>query len=92
MKKNIQKSIEFFSLNNSKTLFELGILAGKKTMEKWDILYINCGVSEFPNEKLQIVSLLLIYRFLWKHSDCDLGKRSVLIFGYGVLLRICKKS
>ena len=34
MKKNIQKSIEFFRLNNSKTLFELGILAGKKKLWK----------------------------------------------------------
>ena len=91
MKKNGLKRIEVFGLNDSKTLVELALLAGK-SVYKWDILYINCGVSAFPNEKLQIVSLLLIYRFLWKHSDCDLGKRSVLIFGYGVLLRICKKS
>tara|TARA_B100001142_G_scaffold319140_1_gene362213 strand:- start:990 stop:1139 length:150 start_codon:yes stop_codon:yes gene_type:complete len=49
MKKNIQKSIEFFRLNNSKTLFELGILAGKKTMEKWDILYVFCGVSAYSS-------------------------------------------
>ncbi|MFL2809144.1 MAG: hypothetical protein ACJ0DG_08835 [bacterium] len=49
MKKNIQKSIEFFRLNNSKTLFELGILAGKKTMEKWDILYVFCAVSSYSS-------------------------------------------
>jgi len=49
MKKNIQKSIKFFRLNNSKTLFELGILAGKKTMEKWDILYVFCRVSAYSS-------------------------------------------
>ena len=40
MKKNIQKSIEFFRLNNSKTLFELGILAGKKKLWKNGIFYM----------------------------------------------------
>ena len=50
MKKNIQKSIELFRLNNSKTLFELGILAGKKTMEKW------ISISAKRHKEIEIIS------------------------------------